>query len=261
MRLPFKVLIFDLDGTLYVDDAALPQAVATLQQLREQGYLLRFMTNTTSKNQAHLLTRLQQMGFDVQAHELVSAPEAARIYLRKQQQDRPISIWPVVHTAILDDFNEFVINSDQPDFVVLGDIGENWTLPLINRIFTVLQQGARLLALHKNRFWQVNNGLHVDLGLFVAGFEYVTGKPAQIMGKPAIGFFDQVLASAQCLPAQALLIGDDIDSDIGGAQQLGIHAVLVKTGKYRQNYTQLSAIYPKATLESVAQLPDYLARR
>lgn len=263
MSLPFNLLIFDLDGTLYVDGVVIPEAVTTIDQLREQGYILRFMTNTSTKTQQQLLNQLTDMGFNLALEELISAPEAARLYLRKRQQDKsePIRIWPVVNDAIVIDFNEFTFDEQQPDFIVLGDIGRDWTLALVNQIFNALQQGAILLALHKNKFWQLHDGLHVDIGMFVSGFEYVTGKPAQIIGKPAIGFFDQVLASAHCLPSQALIVGDDIDSDIGGAQQLGIHAVLVETGKYRQSYTQHSAIHPNAILPSIIDLPAYLKRR
>lgn len=261
---PPELLIFDLDGTLYIDGAALPKAVSTIQQLRAQGYGLRFMTNTTTKTQAQLLAQLQHMGFEVLAHELVSAPQAARLYLQQLQAERPhgLKVWPVLSPAITAEFAEFelVQPPQQPDIVVLGDIGEAWNLALINQLFNALQQGAQLIALHKNRFWQTGQGLHVDIGLFVAGLEYVTGKPALVMGKPALPFFEQVLQSAGCYAHEALLLGDDIDSDIGGAQQAGITAILVQTGKYRADYAKRSIIQPDALLASVAQLPDYLAR-
>lgn len=259
----YQLLIFDLDGTLYVDGEPIAGAVNALDALREQGYLLRFMTNTTTQTHTQLVQQLATMGFNIQPSELISAPEVARTYLRQQQQEtqEPVRIWPVVSPAILADFDEFITDTVRPDFVVLGDIKQNWTLDLINQIFNVLQQGAILLALHKNKFWQLKDGLHVDIGLIVAGLEYVTGKHTQIMGKPSISFFDQVLASANCPPSQALIIGDDIDTDVGGAQRLGIHAILVETGKYRASYTRHSAIYPNAILPSVAALPDYLTAR
>ncbi len=255
-----SLIIFDLDGTLYVDQTAIEGAVDAVQLLREAGYQLRFMTNTTTKTQDDLYQQLRSMGFNVLEGELISAPEASRIYLRQkqQQQNNPITLWPVVAESIKPDFAAFIIDAQAPDFIVLGDIGEAWTLDLLNQIFNAMQSGARLIALHKNKFWHKQGGLHVDIGLFVAGLEYVTGQHAQVMGKPSLGFFQQVLKSADCLPNQALLIGDDIDSDIGGAQSVGIKAALVKTGKYREAYLQASPIKPDIVLSSVAQLPDYL---
>lgn len=254
----FHLIIFDLDGTLYIDQKAVEGAVEAIKQLRQQGYLIRFMTNTTTKTQAVLTQQLIAMGFNVYTNELISAPEAARIKLRQYQQSKPIRIWPVVSPEILPDFNEFLIDESNPDFIVLGDIGDAWTLQLINRLFSAMQQGAQLIALHKNKFWQVQQNLHVDIGLFVAGLEYVTGQNAQIMGKPAASFFQQVIHSAGCTAEQTFLIGDDIDSDVGGAQAVGITAALVKTGKYREAYAQASKVKPVVTLNSVADLPNWL---
>lgn len=255
-----RLIIFDLDGTLYIDQQIIDGAVQVVADLRQQGYLLRFMTNTTTRTQAQLYANLHQLGFQVEEGELISAPEAARIFLRQQQvaTDQPITIWPVVAEAIKSDFSEFAVDIEQPDYVVLGDIGNAWTLELINQLFNAIHAGAQLIALHKNKFWQTQGALHVDIGLFVAGLEFVTGKPAAIMGKPAEDFFKQVLASAGVEAANTLLVGDDIDTDVGGAQAVGIQAVLVQTGKYRQAYAEQSAIKPDVLLASVAALPGYL---
>ncbi len=258
---PFKLLLLDLDGTLYVGDQVIPGAPHALEQLRAQGYLLRFLTNTTTRSQAQLLHQLRAMGFTLTDDELISAPAAARLELRElqRQQAEPLRVWPVVAESIAPDFAEFTLDEEQPDVIVLGDIGEAWNLDLINRLFNAMHRGARLIALHKNRFWQTADGLKADIGLFVAGLEYVTGQTASIMGKPAPAFFQRVLDSVGASPAQSLLVGDDIDSDVGGAQAMGICGVLVKTGKYRQAYADQSAIRPDGLLDSLAALPDWLS--
>jgi HAD superfamily hydrolase (TIGR01458 family) len=256
----FKLFIFDLDGTLHVDGQPIAGASELLATLRRQQYLIRFMTNTTSQSQQQLLQQLHQAGIAAAADEILSAPEASRRYLREQQQmlQRAIKIWPVVNEQIRGDYAEFIFEQQQPDFVVIGDIAEQWSYALLNQIFSALNQGAKLIALHKNRFWQTQSGLKVDIGLFIAGLEYVSKQNALIIGKPAVTFFQQVLASAQCDAHQAVLIGDDIDSDVGGAQRAGIFAILVQTGKYRSSYQQQSKIRPDLMLESVAHLRNYL---
>jgi len=55
-----------------------------------------------------------------------------------------------------------------------------------------------------------------------------------------------------------MMVGDDIDVDVGGGQQVGLTGVLVKTGKYRQHYAEASAIRPDALIDSVADLPQVL---
>ncbi len=249
-----QLVILDLDGTLYVDHQVVTGASHTIKTLRDRGYQLRFMTNTTTKSHTQLLQQLHHFGFDVAHNELVSAPQAALQYLQQQMHRHPIKIWSVVSDNISPDFAAFQQDDEQPDYVVLGDIGEAWNLSLINRIFNAVQNGAQLIALHQNKFWQTHNQLHVDIGFFVAGLQFVTGRKALVMGKPSLACFEQVLASADCIAADALLVGDDIDSDVGGAQMLGIQTALVQTGKYRAQYAAQSTIQPDLVLSDVTEL-------
>ncbi|HEY7773332.1 MAG TPA: TIGR01458 family HAD-type hydrolase [Marinagarivorans sp.] len=255
-----RAILFDLDGTLYIGDAPIDGARATLAYLREKSYTLRFLTNTTTKSQAQILVNLQQMGFDIAEDELISAPVAARLELAaiNQKMSKPIRIWPLVDDAIKTDFDMFDYDDQMPDYVVLGDIGERWNLALINHLFNVLHSGAQLIALHKNRFWQTTSGLKADIGFFIAGFEYVCSKKALVMGKPNQDFFNRVLASAKVPAHQALMVGDDIDSDIDGAQQLGIRGALVETGKFRQHYFEQSDVKPNHVIASMVQLQQML---
>ena len=125
-------------------------------------------------------------------------------------------------------------------------------------LFRSMHSGAELIALHKNRFWQTEQGLKADIGFFVAGLEYVCSNNARIMGKPNADFFQRVLDSASVGAAETLMVGDDIDSDVGGAQLLGMKGCLVKTGKFRQAYFEASPVKPDWVLASVADLPAVL---
>lgn len=258
-----QLILLDLDGTLYVDKEVVPGAPAALSRLRKQSYLLRFLTNTTTRSHAELLNQLRQMDFAVDDAELISAPAAARLELQAMQEQRgeKIRLWPVVADAIKADFDQFVIDEQHPDFIVLGDIGDHWNIELINRLFNAMHEGAQLISLHKNRFWQTADGLKADIGFSVAGLEYVTGQTAQIMGKPTAAFFQRVLDSVKISADKTLLVGDDLDSDVGGAQAMGIQGVLVKTGKFRQTYLDKSSIRPDGILNTVAELPAWLEGR
>ena len=257
---PIRLILLDLDGTLYIDQTVIAGAIEAVTALRHDGFTLHFLTNTTTRSQADLYLQLQRMGFELTPEELISAPTAARLELIAMQRElgRPLRVWPVVAEAICADFDGFERDDVTPDFIVLGDIGEAWDLTLINRLFQAIQRGAKLIALHKNRFWQTGGDLKVDIGFFVAGLEYVTSQLALVMGKPSAAFFDRVLRHAGIAADEALVVGDDLDSDIGGAQAYGMRGVLVKTGKFRQTYLEQSTIKPDALVSSIAELPSYL---
>lgn len=254
-RMP-ELVMLDLDGTLYVGKQAIPGAIACLQQLRKRGIQLRFLTNTTTKSHDELIARLRVMGFTLEDEELISAPIAAKLELLSLQQKlrRTIRIWPVVADGIKQDFSEFYWDEQKPDFIILGDIGDAWDMALINRLFNAMHAGAELIALHKNHFWQTEEGLKADIGFFVAGLEYVCSKTARVMGKPNRAFFQRVLDSVGVDANNAIMVGDDLDSDVGGAQQMGVRACLVKTGKYRESYVDHSAIKPAYIIPSIADL-------
>lgn len=257
---PLRLILLDLDGTLYIGNQPIPGAIESIAQLRDRGLLLRFLTNTTTKSQAQLVAQLRAMGFCLDADELISAPVAAKLELHNLQMasEKPLRIWPVVAESIKPDFAGFELDEERPDYIILGDIGDRWDLELINRLFNAMHEGGELIALHKNRFWQTEGGLKADIGFFVAGLEFVCSKSALVMGKPNRDFFQSVLDSA-CVTAQAaLMVGDDIDSDVGGAQLMGIQGCLVKTGKFRQAYFEQSSIKPDYLIASIADLLDIL---
>ena len=144
--------------------------------------------------------------------------------------------------------------------MIVGDLGEAFGYDVLNGAFRNLMNGAELIALQKNRYWLRADGLSLDVGPFVAALEYASGQEAYVVGKPARGFFDQVLVGLGVEPTAAVMIGDDIESDIGGALGAGLQAVLVRTGKYREERVRESGITPTAIVDSIADVPDLLGR-
>ncbi len=246
-------VLLDLDGVFYVGDRLLEGGVETLDMLRRRGIPYRFITNTTTRSCGQLLDKLQGLGLPAAREDLMTAPLATRSYLEREGLER---CYFAVADAIAEDFQGLEHTEKAPDAVVLGDIGDAWDYELLDKLFGYLVDGARLVAMHRNRYWQKAGGLHVDIGLFVAGLEYVADTEAVITGKPANAFFDAALRSMGAGSGETLLVGDDIHSDIGGAQRAGLRGVLVKTGKYREALVRESGIEPDWIIDSIAGLEE-----
>ncbi len=250
-----KGILFDLDGVLYVGSQRIEGAREAINQIRQRGFRCRFITNTSTLSRVSLQEKLQRLGFDIALNEIISAPQAAKIYLQQYRQ-------PVCHLLMNDDvkrdFETFRNSDRQADFVVIGDIGESWSYHMLNNVFRLLIEGAELIAIHKNRFWQTESGLQMDIGAFITALEYASGKQAVIIGKPSADFFNMALNDLS-LPADAVaIVGDDIDSDINGGQTAGLTGILVKTGKYRKEYAAKSGVHADFIIDSIAELPDLL---
>ena len=151
-----------------------------------------------------------------------------------------------------------------PDWVVVGDLGREFTFDLLNRAFRWLGSGTpvgtRLLALHKNRFWQAGGaeGVVLDAGPFVTALEYASGVEAEVVGKPSPAFFELALADLALAAGDVLCIGDSLPNDCLGARQAGCRTALVRTGIFNEETLARAPERPDFILDSIAQLPDRL---
>ncbi len=247
--------LFDLDGVFYVGDQLIEGGPDVLAGLRQKAIPYRFITNTTTRSRRQLQQKLQGLGIDVDSSDLLTAPAVTRRYLLNENLMR---CYLAISPEVEEDFKGIQQVEGSPQAVVVGDIGDAWSYALIDRLFNYLVAGARLIAMHRNRFWQKATGLHVDIGAFVAGLEYAAGVEAEITGKPTPAFFRLAADELGLSCSRVAVIGDDVESDVGGAQAAGMSGILVKTGKYRPELVAKSGVEPDLVVDSIASLAGYL---
>jgi phospholysine phosphohistidine inorganic pyrophosphate phosphatase len=249
-----------LDGTLYAGGAAIPGAVETLGRLRREEVPFRLVTNTTSRPRADIVGRLQGYGFEVTLEEVFTATVAGAELARLAGYSR---VAPFVPEPALEDLSglELVGGASRrratspPQAILVGDLGERWGYGLMQEAFEYLMEGAVLIALSRDRYWLRDERLALDAGPFVAALEFASGKAATIAGKPSPAFYAAALLSLGLTPSrQTIMVGDDLWSDVEGAQRAGLQGWLVRTGKYRGSALQGSGIQPDRILDSVAAL-------
>lgn len=219
--------MLDLDGTLYDGDEPLPGAREALQELKASGIVLRYVTNTTRKPRRAIYERLQGMGFEVGEEEILTPAGAATGLIRDK------TCFPLVDDSLLEDLPGLTPSENRPDHVLVGEIGEGFTCERLDEAFRCLMDGAELVALQKNRYWQTEGGLSLDVGPFVAALEYASGKQATVLGKPGEAFFRVALGDMDLEASEVAVVGDDPESDVAGAKRGGLEAVQVRTGKWR----------------------------
>jgi len=250
-----KGLLVDLDGVLYVGDQLVVGAIEAIRKIRQDKIPCRFITNTSTVSRQSLQHKLISMGFPVELDEIISAPQAALFYIQQYSD-------PVCHLLLADDvkrdFLSFRQSDKQADFVIIGDIANAWCYDILNTAFRLLNQGAKLIAIHKNRYWQTEQGLQMDIGAFVTALEYVSRQQAIVIGKPSLDFFQMAIKDIDLPADQIAIIGDDIETDIGGGQAAGLQGVLVRTGKFRQQIVDDSLISPDLIVDSIKDLPGVL---
>ncbi len=246
-----KGVLCDIGGVLYVGDSVIDGAIEAIEWIK-QRYPVRFITNTTQRSGATVVAKLQKMGFAIEANEVITALDITKRYLQNSGSGAEF--------LLTDSAKEFFSDLEglEKRYVVVGDAQENFNYSNLNRAFRLLLNGASLLAVAKNRYFKDSDGeLSMDAGGFVAALEYAAQTSATIIGKPSQEFYHLACEDMGIDPSEAIMIGDDIESDILGAQKAGIQAVLVKSGKFTSADLN-KGINPDYIIESIAQIQKVL---
>jgi HAD superfamily hydrolase (TIGR01458 family) len=248
-------LLLDLSGVVYVEDEAVPGAAEALKGFRDDGIPIRLVTNTTMRPRSSILERLERLGLEADPSELITPATLAKRRCADAGYD---SVALVVLDALREDLEGLEQRGKSVDAVIVGDLGDAWDYEVLNDAFRRLMDGAALIALQKNRYWETAEGLSLDAGPFVAALEYATGREAEVMGKPSASFFELAVGELDVPAERAAMVGDDVEADVGGAIEAGLAGILVRTGKYREDLVHESGVEPTATVDSIADVPQLL---
>jgi HAD superfamily hydrolase (TIGR01458 family) len=239
----------------------LPGAVEAVTRLRDAGFAVALVTNTTSRTRAWMASTLSAAGFPVGIDDIFTAPAITAAYLARHH---PGARCLLLNSGdIAEDLAGVTILADdeaQADVVILGGAGPEFSYAALNRVFGCLLDGARLVAMSRNLYWRTDSGLQLDTGAFLPGLERASGVEAVVTGKPAAAFFATALESLGADASATVMIGDDIEADVLAAQDYGITGVLVRTGKYRPETHHSAPGVPDQVIDSVADLPGLLGR-
>jgi HAD superfamily hydrolase (TIGR01458 family) len=251
-------ILLDIDGVFHVSGEPIAGGAEAVGGLRKAGHRLRFVTNNTTQARATLAEGLRTMGIEVADEELQTTPRAAARALAGRR------VLALTMHAIVGELEGIDLVGEDAEAVLVGGADEtpesNLVFSYMNlaRAFHELEAGAELYCLHKNRWWQTKHGPLLDAGAFVAGLEYAANVEATVLGKPSTAYFEAALSALDADAGMTWMVGDDIDSDIVGAQAHGMRTILVRTGKFRPDAVEAGRIRPDGIISSIAQLPEWL---
>jgi HAD superfamily hydrolase (TIGR01458 family) len=252
-------ILLDIDGVLHVSGEPVPGGGDAVRALRADGHRLRFVTNNTTRAREQLADDLRGLGVELETDELTTTPVAAARLLAGKR------VLALTMAAVREDLAGRVeLVERDAEVVLLGgadesdETGHVFSYENLNRAFAELEAGARLVCLHRNSWWQTAGGPLLDAGAYVAGLEYAAGVEAEVVGKPSQAYFDAALAELGANADEAVMVGDDIEADIAGAKAAGLRAVLVRTGKFREDSLASANPQPDQVIDSIADVPSLL---
>jgi HAD superfamily hydrolase (TIGR01458 family) len=249
-------VLLDLDGTLYVGSQVVRGAPEAVRWLRDQGLTVRFTTNTDSVTPAALAGRLARFGFQATEEELVTPIAVAVRLLASAPRPRVLAVAAAEIRELL--AGCLAAPGDRVTHVLVADPSYGAAYDDLDAAFRALRAGAELVATQLNRVARRDDGEHLDTGGWVRLLEYASGQPARVLGKPSPEFLTAPLDALGRGADTALVVGDDLEADVGGGRAVGAATVLVRTGKGDRAHPGGEA-EPDAVVDSVADLPRLLS--
>ena len=245
-------ILLDIDGTLLERGRPIAGATAAVSRLFSSGLPFRVTTNITRLSRATIAGRLQAAGLPIDVDLILNPSILAR--RRVIESDDPHAMLLVPASARVD-FEGIDETTQRAAWVVVGDIGREFTRERLDPAFRALRDGATLLALQKGRYWHdPEAGWVLDAGAFVAALEYAAGVTAELVGKPSVDFFRLALQDLGVSASETVVVGDDIEADVAGGSAAGCRTALVRTGKYSGDTAELNDCRPDHIVTSVAEL-------
>lgn len=227
-----KSLLIDLDGVLRINNKPAEGLQNFLDFLVDNSINSCILSNSTLNSSEQINEFFLRNSISVNI-PIITAIDAAYIYAKERYN----KVAAYTSENVIDLFAEF-LDFENPEAVIIGDIGNMWNYQLMQTIFEYVKNGAELIAAHKNKYWNKPGiGIQLDAGPFVHALEYATSSEAILIGKPAPIYFNSALKKIKSsINRSFLMIGDDLDSDITGAKNIGGETILIYSGKTTYPY-------------------------
>ncbi len=256
-----STFILDLDGTVYRDDAALPGARETIDELRARGHRVLFASNNSTHTRADYLRRLGAMGLSVEPDGLATTGFATGLYLRSLP-DPPRSILVLGTRGLAEEIAAAGVDARMDgvppvDTVVVG-LDRTFTFATLAAAQAAVLAGARLVATNRDPQFPAHDGIAPGCGALVAAVETAAQASAVTIGKPEPHLYRSLMEATGADPATTIVVGDSMFTDIPAAVPLGLYTVLVLTGV--SSAPPPDTRPPDLVLSSIAELIPALER-
>jgi len=232
-------LLIDFDGVIRLGNKPAPDAVEFFDFIKSEKIPAFVISNSTLKTSKEIKEFFEN--FNIQFD--LPAMTAAEITLKYVSDNyKTVKVYCTEHIKKL--FNEFIVE-ENPEAVVVGDLEDKWSYNILNEIFREVYAGADFITMQKNKFWKPDGKtLSLDAGSFVSAIEYATSKKALLIGKPSTIYFQTALKQLGADSSDFLMLGDDLETDIIGAQKAGGKGILIYTGKTSYPLNKNSDVKP-----------------
>jgi HAD superfamily hydrolase (TIGR01457 family) len=252
----YKAYIFDQDGTIYLGSQLIPGAAETIARLRAEGSRTIFLSNNPTKTRHQYAEKLTHLGIPTDVDDIVNSSYVMVQWLLENMPGA--SLYVIGEAAITGELIEagFSITEKPGNVdVVVASFDRTFDYHKLQVAFDAINAGARLVATNPDRYCPTPSGGEPDCAAIIAALEACTGvKCDPIVGKPSPIMVKTVMDKLGLLPAECMMVGDRLETDIRMGIDAGMATCLVLTGDANPDRLKASGLKPTLVLESIADL-------
>jgi HAD superfamily hydrolase (TIGR01450 family) len=224
-------VLLDVDGTVIRGAETVPEAPDVINELRQAGYAVQFVTNNASRTPDEIAEHLTALGVPTAAADIVTSGQAAGALLANRlPTDAAVLIVGADALAAevrLVGLTPVTAASEDPVAVVQGHSPRTgWTQ--LAEACLAIRGGAMWVACNVDRTLPTERGLLPGNGAMVAALQAATDREPTVAGKPARPLLDTAMERAGA--QRPLVVGDRLDTDIAGARAAELDSLLVLSG-------------------------------
>ncbi|HLI60964.1 MAG TPA: HAD-IIA family hydrolase [Solirubrobacteraceae bacterium] len=253
----FAAYVFDLDGTVYLDERPIDGAPETIRRLRADGARVAFVTNKPFEPASAYAAQLTRLGVPASADDVTTSVDALIDYLTGCHPGR--TVLPIAEQEVLRRLGEagFPLTDDPTSTdVLVVSFDRSFDYAKLHAAFrAVRERGAVIVATNPDPFCPTREGGLPDCAAMLAAVEACTGARAEaIVGKPSPHMITAALRRLGVTAGDSAMVGDRLHTDVAMGQAVGAAGVLVLTGATSADELRASSVRPDYVLGSIREL-------
>ena len=248
-----KGFICDMDGVIYHGNQVLPGVAEFIDWLHRENKDFLFLTNNSGYTPRELQQKLARMGLDVSEEHFYTSALATAAFLKKQAPG--CTVYAIGEAGLFNALYDagITMNDVNPDYVVIGE-GKSYSLDTLTKATNLVLKGAKLIGANSDLTGPIENGIAPACRALIAPIELATSKHAYFCGKPNPLMMRTGLNILGCHSADAVMVGDRMDTDVISGMECGMDTVLVLSGVSSRQTVETFAYRPTMVLDGVGDI-------
>lgn len=229
-----RLFLFDMDGTVYLENKLFDGVRELLQKIFERDGKYVFVTNNSSKSVKDYMEKMCRMGVPVSEENFFTSTQAAALLLKEKIGEG--LIYAQGTRSFIGELTEAGLRVtekyDEGAKAILVGFDSELTAEKMRTTCKMLTKCAvPYYATNPDWVCPVEFGYVPDCGSMCFGYEKATGRKPEFIGKPQPLMVECAMRKFGMKKSETVVLGDRLYTDIASGVNAGVDTVCVLSGE------------------------------